>query len=267
MKTCSIAVFFCWVLSLPGLSQQLTSPYRITPGDAWLASGTLLLAGGGLYAQSRVQAFSPAALTALNTNDVPRIDRSNLGVWRPGVAKASNVAMLAVGAMPLAIFAGREPRKDILKIALMGAEAGLTSLGLVDLTKGLVHRTRPFMYGQAAPLDEKLKQDARLSFFSGHTAFTATACFFGAKLFHDYFPESKLRPWVWAAAALVPAGMGYLRMRAGKHFLTDVATGYLVGGAVGYLVPLLHRTKLSRSLSVMPDVWKGGSGVVVNWRF
>jgi membrane-associated phospholipid phosphatase len=31
-------------------------------------------------------------------------------------------------------------------------------------------------------------------------------------------------------------------MRAGKHFPTDVLTGVLVGGAVGTLVPYLHRT-------------------------
>ena len=35
----------------------------------------------------------------------------------------------------------------------------------------------------------------------------------------------------------------YLRVRAGKHFLTDVIAGYAVGATIGILVPHLHRNQ------------------------
>ena len=65
----------------------------------------------------------------------------------------------------------------------------------------------------------------------------ATFSFFTAKVFSDTNPNSKLRPWVWSSAALLPAVTGYLRVKGGKHFPTDVIVGYAVGAAIGILVP------------------------------
>ena len=44
---------------------------------------------------------------------------------------------------------------------------------------------------------------------------------FTAKVFNDFNPDSPARPFVWAGAVAVPAYVGYLRTKAGKHFLTD----------------------------------------------
>jgi len=60
---------------------------------------------------------------------------------------------------------------------------------------------------------------------------------------YAFCPDSKWKPVVWGAAITIPAVMGYFRVAAGKHFPTDVMAGYLVGGAVGFLVPHLHRKK------------------------
>ena len=65
--------------------------------------------------------------------------------------------------------------------------------------------------------------------------------FLTAKMYHDFYPESDARPYVWASAALIPAITGYLRVRGGKHYLTDVLVGYGVGAAIGILVPQLHK--------------------------
>ncbi|MBN8679589.1 MAG: hypothetical protein J0M29_15270 [Chitinophagales bacterium] len=42
-------------------------------------------------------------------------------------------------------------------------------------------------------------------------------------------------------ASAIPAITGFLRMRAGQHFFTDVAVGYSIGATIGYLIPVLHR--------------------------
>ena len=65
---------------------------------------------------------------------------------------------------------------------------------------------------------------------------TSTMTFLSAKMYHDFYPDSNARPYVWASAALIPAVTGYLRIRGGKHYLTDVLVGYGVGTLVGVLV-------------------------------
>lgn len=60
-----------------------------------------------------------------------------------------------------------------------------------------------------------------------------------AQLHSDYSGKSD---WaVWSLAAAIPAFTGIQRMRAGKHFLTDVLLGYIVGAGVGILVPSLYK--------------------------
>jgi membrane-associated phospholipid phosphatase len=45
--------------------------------------------------------------------------------------------------------------------------------------------------------------------------------------------------FAYGAAALYTVGVGSFRVAAGKHYVSDVATGALVGAAVGILVPRL----------------------------
>jgi len=49
---------------------------------------------------------------------------------------------------------------------------------------------------------------------------------------------------------------GFLRVRAGEHFPTDVILGGLVGTASGILVPYFHKNKLfnNENLSMIPIV-------------
>jgi membrane-associated phospholipid phosphatase len=163
------------------------------------------------------------------------------------------------------LFAHKPERDGFWTIAMMGAEAAMFSYGVVGITKASVLRPRPFLYqGSAAPLEEQLKPDARFSFFSGHTAFPATALFFGASVFSGYHPDSKLKPLVWTLAAVGPMMTGFLRIKAGKHFPTDVATGYVLGAGIGLLVPWLHRSKdRPRSWNLAPT----GNGITFNLSF
>ena len=114
---------------------------------------------------------------------------------------------------------------------------------MTNLVKNAVRRPRPFVYNPdpTIPLNIKLKPDARRSFFSGHTSTTAAMSFLTAKMYSDFHPNSDARPFFWGAAAIIPAATGYLRVRGGKHFPTDVITGYIVGTLVGILVPALHK--------------------------
>jgi membrane-associated phospholipid phosphatase len=46
---------------------------------------------------------------------------------------------------------------------------------------------------------------------------------------------------IWTTGALMPAVVGFLRVKAKKHFPIDVAVGYLTGAVIGLTVAELHK--------------------------
>ena len=89
----------------------------------------------------------------------------------------------------------------------------MLNAGVTLLTKYTVRRIRPFNFDPNTSLEKKTSVNAKASFFSGHTSITATNSFFTAKVFSDYYPDSKWKPMVWTVAASIPAITGYLRVR------------------------------------------------------
>lgn len=148
---------------------------------------------------------------------------------------------------------GKEARHDVGKLAVLYTETMLITSGLTNLSKTAFHRTRPYVFAPDWEPDRPLDSGDRASFVSGHTSLAAAGSFFFARVFTDYYPESKLKPYVWGVAITVPALTGYLRVDAAKHFPSDVIAGYALGAAVGWLVPTLHKKAvLPQGLSLAP---------------
>ena len=141
---------------------------------------------------------------------------------------------------PASLLGDKESRNEYYTSAIY-FESLLINAGITGLIKVITKRSRPYTYNPAVPLEKKLELDARHSFFSGHTSFAATGSFFIAKTYTDLNPGSKGNPYIWAGAAIFPAITGILRYKAGKHFPSDIIVGYIVGAAVGILVPHLHK--------------------------
>ncbi|NRB48824.1 MAG: phosphatase PAP2 family protein [Saprospiraceae bacterium] len=77
--------------------------------------------------------------------------------------------------------------------------------------------------------------------------------FYPRDLSSTVYPDSPWKPYVWGVSMVLPALTGYLRVRGGQHYPTDVIAGYLLGGAIGYLIPTLHKRPLKASgLSIYP---------------
>lgn len=185
------------------------------------------------------EGFTVEQVQLLNRDDIWKIDRSATNNWSPKSALASDILLYSGIAFPSLLFINKNVRKERY-VSLLYAEALVLNAGFTSLVKELTKRKRPFMYNPDAPMDKKLKKDARRAFFSGHTSLTATSSFFMAKVFADLNPNSNLKPLVWTSAALLPAITGILRYTAGKHFWTDILVGYAVGAAIGILVPRIH---------------------------
>jgi len=234
------------LLSLSPVLQAQT--YRLQLGrTAALTGGGVVLAFGSEGLMRQVSPLTPAELGQLDPADVWRLDRLATDNWSPSVARTSDAFLYgSMAAPPLLALLHPRSREEFPAIATMWAETGLITYGLTGLGKWAVRRRRPFTYLPAGPgypglAEAQGARDARFSFPSGHSSMTAAMCFFSARVYHDLFPDSPARPVVWVLAAVIPASVAWMRVRAGKHFPSDVITGYLLGATVGISLPALHR--------------------------
>lgn len=143
---------------------------------------------------------------------------------------------------------GHDRRERFRRIGIF-VEAVMTANAMNTVVKLAARRPRPFTYDPAYdPTTGRL--DDQLSYYSGHTsavaASVASAAYFGlSRTRHRALGYSIL-----GVGGVATASVAFLRVRAGRHFPTDVMTGALVGSAIGILVPHLHaRTNLSASVA------------------
>lgn len=240
MKKAPIFLLLFYTLSVFPLAAQ--SPYTFSAGrDGSLVGAGLLTLGISYPLSKKVTSPTLAEIENLNIDDIPRIDRWSVRQHSLTAKKLSDGFLFGSYLLPATMLAGEASRKDFGSGGLLALEALILNNGITGLTKVLAKRKRPFLYGSHFKQYKWENSTSRMSFFSGHSSNTACMSFLTAQLFNDYYPDSKAMPWVWSAAIAIPAFTAYNRMRAGKHFFTDVLTGYVVGAAVGILVPKIHQ--------------------------
>lgn len=238
----SWVVTSCFLLGTSHVFAQ--SSFRLHP----LADGLALSAGLGMtlvgyHLNQQLLPLSSADLQQLQSANLPRIDRFATAYYRPSVATLSDWIALASVAVPAACLRSSYVRQKLPALGLIAAEGALWTSGLTLLTKGLSQRLRPYMYNMAVSPLEKISPDGRRSYFSGHVAMSAYTTFAGASLYSQLYPDRPAKWIIWTAAAVLPAATAWSRVSSGKHFLTDVATGYVVGAGFGLLAVRLHRTR------------------------
>ena len=234
-------------------AQQAPSPYHTrfaVDGTAILGLGAAT--GVGLLLISKKDGLTPAQLTALNRHDVPKFDRFSAGYYSATAQTTGDLIvyptlLLAPGLLAL----NADIRRDYKQVLTLYLETMAANNAVFTLTASSVTRYRPYLYGPEGG-DKRTGHIATNSFYSGHTANTAAATFFAAKVYHDFHPGAAAEPLVWGAAAVVPAATAYFRVKAGKHFLSDNIVGYVLGAAAGIAVPELHKTAARTGLSVAP---------------
>ena len=241
-KNCGY-LLLCFIIFFATPLESQT-PYEIDwKKDPYIMGVGMFSFGVGIYLNSTVKAHTLEDILDLTPDDVNSFDRVSTRNYSKKAAGYSDIVFYSSIALPLFYLTDQKCKSKFSQIAMLYGESLFLTMGLTNLVKFSAERTRPFVYNDDVPNELKIEKNARLSFFSGHTSVSANNYFFMAKIYNDFFPESKLRPLVWAIAATVPAVNGYLRVKAGKHFPTDVITGYLVGATIGVLVPHLHKKK------------------------
>ena len=176
-------------------------------------------------------------------DNINGIDRWAAGNHSESASKLSDIPFAVSFAAPFALLFDDGINDHTGQFLGLYLETLATTATMYTLTAGLVNRSRPYVYSEKASDDRRMKNNGQRSFYAGHVAASATATFFAAKVYSDYYPDSSAKTWMWAGAAAIPAGVAYLRIEAGQHFLTDVVLGYVLGAATGILVPELHKRK------------------------
>lgn len=226
----------------PGLDIPLTAG----------AAGLTLFNFTQIYTKERI---SEETLMALDPDDVWSFDRSAAGNYDEKAEEISDYMFYGVIPLPfLAFTLDSKIRKDYHIVSLLYLEA----MSLTGFTYSPSHqlndRKRPWAYSEEAPMDIRTKGSTKNSFIAGHPALFATSTFFLAKVYADYHPDSSFKWVFYGFAGASTYYISHLRVKAGRHFPSDVIVGSVVGMASGILVPHFHKNKLFKdpNLSILP---------------
>ncbi len=250
-------IFFILFLSavMFNASFAAQSPYEL-----YASQDNLLLGGaavGGLTAwllNGGIEPLTAEQIAALDREDINAFDRPATYNYSEHSADLSDWGLRLFIVLPAALMADAKMRSDAATVGMLYLETMALAGVATELTKVSVRRIRPYAYNPEVPLHDKMARDTRKSFFSGHTSTSFAAGVFFAKVFEDYYPESRWRPYVWAGSLGLASIVACWRVNAGRHFRTDVLVGALVGGTVAWLVPEMHKkTAAFFSIANSPD--------------
>ncbi|HYV94355.1 MAG TPA: phosphatase PAP2 family protein [Chitinophagales bacterium] len=171
--------------------------------------------------------------------------------------------------LPGLLTLNRQIRNDWLPLVTMFAEAHTVVFGIYNfspLGPTFQERFRPVVYYDSVPLSERQDGNNRNSFYSGHVASAALSTFMMVKVYSDYHPEIGAKKFLlYAAAAIPPLALSYVRVLALKHFPSDNMVGLGLGIICGIAIPELHKHKNNRASLGMFTTPEGGAGLSFRW--
>lgn len=221
----------------------LLAPAQTRHQLSWGREGAIVGTGIAFQGITLLQARKPMPVWTgpLDPSGVPGIDRTALGRWEPRAHRHSNLLFGAAVGLSLATGILAQNGEQPLVPVVIVLETGLLSSAITNVVKEAARRPRPYLYDPAIPVELHKGRDDHHSFWSGHTSVTAALTFSTAHMVQHSNASPGVKTATWISAATLPAAMGWLRVKAGRHFPTDVLTGYAFGALMGWAVPYLHR--------------------------
>ena len=214
--------------------------------------------------------LSDNEIIKLTREDINSFDRSATYNWSEKSDKASDYLKLGMQYAPVLLAFPEIKNKNwntILTLGVMYFEGYLLNSSLTGSTKLVVQRKRPFLYNtsldDAKRIDLGASESSYKSFYSGHSSSTFFNAVFISQVITDVYGKSTFSYIVWGLSLSAAAATGYLRYDAGQHFPTDIIVGAITGSAIGYLIPLLHKTKTDRIMIFVTN--EKGIGMVINF--
>ncbi len=249
--------------------------YRVNKPVVWTIIGLGALSDAAAISRIKNKPdITDGEIAALNRGIIDGLDRWAIeqDVSSSSIVTFKNIGdygQIPVIMLPALLALNREISKDWKDLLLIYAEGHIITFSFYNyspLGPTFQNKFRPYVYYDQFPMEERQNGYNRSSFYSGHVATCAYSTFFMAKVFCDYHPHMKAgKYWTYAAAAIPPLLMGYCRVRSLDHFPSDNLVGLMLGGALGIIVPELHKfhnKDISLGMITSPD---GGVGLNLCW--
>ncbi len=255
-----------------GYAGEREFPYKLKRSDIFLVSGAIFLNyADNLFLRNSIEPLNADQILALNRNQISRFDRPATWQWSPASGRASDKTRAVLVYAPFALLLpeiGKGEFHQALKLGAMYLEALTLCQGMNAVTKSWVGRKRPFLYNTSLGDDYRITvgsgKEAYRSFISAHTSGAFCSAVFLSKTFTDLYGRTTLSYFVWGTSLTLAGVTGYLRYNAGVHFPTDILAGALMGGAIGYLIPVMHRNNAVPGLQV---TMVSPAGISLSWTF
>ncbi|MCB9555323.1 MAG: phosphatase PAP2 family protein [Deltaproteobacteria bacterium] len=208
---------------------------------------------------SDVALLSGAIALAIAASNTPS-RRGNWGAWLPGEAAAqrnfsarasriSDLTLYTTLTTPLIAQLAPGADADTGRATLIYAQVIAIDAALTMLTKRLVGRPRPYTHSAdpAVAAYAQAKGDgAYASFFSGHSSLAFAAAVSGSYLFAARSGDRAARASLWGMQLALASFTAGLRLRAGRHYLSDVVVGALVGSGLALGISFAHTDRAAR---------------------
>jgi membrane-associated phospholipid phosphatase len=252
------------LLSSQAVAQSREFPYQLHKKDFYLLpAGVVLEISSNYLSRKKDHNLTRDEIAILDRNDINRFDRNATYHWNRSADDFSNVVNRMMPFVPMTLGIPQLRNKqwnNIITLGVMYTEVYFFTHSLTGLTKSFTGRIRPYLYNTSLSVDERFEVQgngaptASTSFISGHSSATFAYAVFFAKSFTDIYGKSTWSTVIWITSLTLASATAYSRVAAGEHYPTDVLAGALVGSAIGYFIPELHKKKSEKlSLSIFPN--------------
>jgi membrane-associated phospholipid phosphatase len=153
----------------------------------------------------------------------------------------TTLAFAATGPVVVHLGLGVDRSFSNASMAYLEAVTGQNLLNA--LTKHLVARPRPYTHRREPRITEFTAREGTenyVSFYSGHTGLVFSSAVAGSYLFGLRAGEPWQRRAVWGGELAFASATATLRVVAGRHYVSDVLLGSVLGTAFGFGIPWLH---------------------------
>ena len=184
--------------------------------------------------------------------------------------KASDYLLQGIIASTATLALDKNIRRDAIRLLALYVETHAVTFSLYNFSffgPTFQNKYRPVVYYTDLPKDVRNSGNNRNSLYSGHTASATASTFFMAKVYNDYHPEFSFgKKYMFYGLACIPAlAEGYYRMKALKHFPSDIMVGFVIGAVCGVAVPEMHRFK-KQAIRWGVTETPVGPGLYLTWR-
>ena len=144
----------------------------------------------GTYLIGQKKPLTDAQLAGKTKDKIPFFDRGNAGYYSVKADDDSYKPFYFSFALPVGLMLlNKNERQKPFQVLAMYVETMAVTGTLFTMATGNIYRSRPYVYGTLVNPAGRKDNDAQRSFYAGHTAATAAASFYAAKVFSDFNPD------------------------------------------------------------------------------